>query len=100
MKTVRGRIAGAAAVLAAAGWLAGAAGAGAAGVHGMDTIKKAKELGITSVTNCQSCHVDKLPKKNEPQKLNDMGKWLMDQKEARKAKEIDVAWLKEYKPAK
>ena len=59
--------------------------------------KKAKELGITSVQNCQSCHVDKMPKKGAD-KVNEMGQWLVDQKEARKAKEIDVAWLKEYKP--
>ena len=87
---------------AAAAWLAGAAvsGAPAAGNHGMDTIKKAKELGITSVTNCQSCHEEKLPKKGDPVKLNDMGKWLVTQKTEKKAKEIDVAWLKDYKPAK
>ena len=66
---------------------------------GADTAmqKKAKELGIASVQNCQSCHVDKLPKK-DAYKVNEMGQWLVDQKEARKAKEIDVAWLKEYKP--
>ncbi len=59
--------------------------------------KKAKELGIASVQNCQSCHVDKMPKKDSA-KVNEMGQWLVDQKEARKAKEIDVSWLKEYKP--
>lgn len=59
--------------------------------------KKAKELGIASVQNCQSCHADKMPKKGSA-KVNEMGQWLVDQKEARKAKEIDVAWLKEYKP--
>jgi hypothetical protein len=59
--------------------------------------KKAKELGIASVQNCQSCHVDKMPKK-DAYKVNEMGQWLVDQKEARKAKEIDVSWLKEYKP--
>ena len=60
--------------------------------------KKAKEAGITSVTNCQSCHVAKLPKKTEHE-LNEMGNWLVAQKETRKAKAIDVAWLKDYKPA-
>jgi hypothetical protein len=59
--------------------------------------KKAKELGITSVQNCQSCHVDKMPKKGSA-KVNEMGQWLLDQKGARKAKDVDVAWLKEYKP--
>jgi len=57
--------------------------------------KKAKELGTAGVQNCQSCHVDKLPKK-EAHKVNARGQWLLDQKEKRKAKEIDVAWLKEY----
>jgi mono/diheme cytochrome c family protein len=58
--------------------------------------KKAKELKIASVQNCQSCHTDKAPKKGAAA-VNAMGKWLVDQKKARKAKEIDVAWLKEYK---
>jgi hypothetical protein len=66
---------------------------------GLPMQKKAKELGIASVQNCQSCHVDKMPKKDGA-KVNEMGQWLVDQKAARKAKEIDVAWLKEYKPSK
>lgn len=57
--------------------------------------KKAKELGITSVTDCMSCHGEKLPKKGAST-LNDRGKWLVAEKEKRGAKEIDVAWLKEY----
>jgi len=75
------------------------AGAAAGAEAGLPLQKKAKELGITSVQNCQSCHVDKTPKKDSA-KVNDMGQWLIDQKEARKAKEIDPAWLKEYKPSK
>lgn len=59
--------------------------------------KKAKELKIESVVNCQSCHTDKVPKKGAAA-VNAMGKWLVDQKAARKAKEIDAAWLKDYKP--
>jgi hypothetical protein len=84
----------------AAAWTLGAVAGTAAGVHGMETIKKAKELGLTQVQNCQSCHEEKLPKKGDPVKLNDMGKWLQSQKTERKAKEVDVAWLKDYKPAK
>jgi len=60
--------------------------------------KKAKELQIAGVASCQSCHTDKMPKKGAAS-VNAMGKWLVDQKAARKAKEIDVAWLKDYKPA-
>jgi mono/diheme cytochrome c family protein len=59
--------------------------------------KKAKELQIVSVQNCQSCHADKVPKKGAAA-VNEMGKWLVDQKKARNAKAIDVAWLKDYKP--
>ncbi len=58
--------------------------------------KKAKELGFTGVTNCQSCHVDKLPKKGAAAAFNDRGKWLVEQKDKRKPKEVDVAWLKDY----
>ena len=57
--------------------------------------KKAKELGIAGVQNCQSCHAEKLPKKGAST-LNDRGKWLMAEKDKRKAKEVDVAWLKDY----
>jgi mono/diheme cytochrome c family protein len=59
--------------------------------------KKAKELKIASVQNCQSCHTDKVPKKSAAA-VNEMGKWLVDQKKEKKAKEVDVAWLKDYKP--
>jgi mono/diheme cytochrome c family protein len=59
-------------------------------------MKKAKELKIASVQSCQSCHVDKMPKKGAAP-VNAMGNWLVDQKAARKAKGIDVAWLAEYK---
>lgn len=56
--------------------------------------KKAKEAGFPA-TNCQYCHVDKLPKK-ESHEMNDRGKWLVAQKETKKAKEVDVSWLKDY----
>lgn len=64
---------------------------------GVPMQKKAKELGLTMVQNCQSCHVEKMPKKDSAA-VNEMGQWLIDQKQARKAKEIDVAWLKDWKP--
>jgi mono/diheme cytochrome c family protein len=57
--------------------------------------KKAKELGIKGVENCQSCHNEKLPKKDAVTN-NERGKWLVDEKDKRKAKEVDVAWLKDY----
>jgi hypothetical protein len=39
--------------------------------------------------------VDKLPKK-DAHKVNERGQWLLDQKAKKNAKEIDVAWLKDY----
>ena len=56
--------------------------------------KKAKELGFP-VENCMYCHSEKLPKKGAVTN-NDRGKWLVSEKDKRKATEIDVAWLKEY----
>jgi hypothetical protein len=56
--------------------------------------KKAKELGYPA-TNCQYCHVEKLPKKGA-MTHNERGKWLLDQKAKHGAKEVDAAWLKDY----
>ena len=60
----------------------------------MDMQKKAKAAGF-KVENCMYCHVDKLPKK-EAATLNDRGKWLVAEKDKRKAKDVDVEWLKDY----
>ena len=60
----------------------------------MDIQKKAKAAGYEA-TSCQYCHVDKLPKK-EAHEMNDRGKWLVEQKTKKSAKEVDVTWLKEY----
>lgn len=60
----------------------------------MDMQKKAKAAGFEA-NNCQYCHVDKLPKK-ESHAANDRGKFLVEEKEKQKAKEIDVSWLKNY----
>ena len=57
--------------------------------------KKAKELGFDA-TNCLYCHADKMPRKGAAT-YNDRGKWLQAEKDKRKAKEVDVAWLKDYK---
>ncbi len=59
--------------------------------------KRAREAGIVTVKSCQSCHVVKLPKK-DAHELNDMGQWLLKEKDNRKAKDIDVVWLKDYTP--
>jgi hypothetical protein len=60
----------------------------------MDIQKKAKAAGFAA-DNCQYCHVDKLPKKDAHDN-NDRGKWLVAEKDKRKAKEVDPAWLKDY----
>lgn len=60
----------------------------------MDIQKKAKEAGFPAA-NCQYCHVEKLPKKGASTN-NERGKFLEAQKEAKKVKDIDVAWLKDY----
>ena len=54
-------------------------------------VKKAQELGFKDIKNCQSCHTAKMPG------LADLGNWLVAEKTKRKATEIDLAWLKDYK---
>ena len=56
--------------------------------------KQAKAAGV-DVKNCQTCHVDKLPKKDS-HTLNDAGNWLVAEKEKRGASKVDGAWLKDY----
>lgn len=73
-----------------AGWMALTATSSAT----LPMQKKAKELGY-AVQDCTFCHGEKLPKKGA-MTLNDRGKWLVVEKEKRSAKEVDVAWLKEY----
>ena len=60
----------------------------------LDMQKKAKAAGFPAA-NCQYCHVEKLPKKGA-MTLSEKGKWLVAEKDKRKAKEADGAWLKDY----
>lgn len=60
----------------------------------MTFVKAAKDAGIPGVTSCASCHVG-APKKGG--EMNERGKWLISQKAAKKAAEVDVKWLKDYK---
>jgi hypothetical protein len=71
-------------------WLAGTGVATAT----LPIQKKAKALNYPA-TSCQYCHVEKLPKKGA-ETSNERGKWLHEEKEKRKAKEVDPAWLKDY----
>lgn len=81
-------------ILAAAVVIAGAGFASAT----VAMQKKAKEVGL-DVQNCLYCHSEKVPRKGAAT-CNDRGEWLRAQKEKRQAKEIDVAWLKDYKEKK
>lgn len=58
--------------------------------------KSAKAAGFADAGKCTYCHGEALPKKGATT-LNDRGKWLVAEKDKRKAAEIDGAWLKEYK---
>ncbi len=60
-------------------------------------LKGAKDLGLPA-QNCLYCHTVKLPKKEtfKPEELNDRGKWLLGEKDKKKAAEVDLAWLKDY----
>lgn len=62
----------------------------------MPFLKKAQDLGFADAKNCQYCHVDKMPKKGASEG-NERGKFLIKMKADKKAAEVDVAWLKEYK---
>ncbi len=59
-------------------------------------VKQAKELGFTEITSCKSCHVDAMPKKGAST-ANERGKFLLKMKADKKAAEVDLNWLKEYK---
>ena len=59
-------------------------------------LKKAKDMGFTEITSCQSRHVDKMPKKGASEG-NERGKYLIATKNAKKAAEVDLNWLKDYK---
>ena len=56
--------------------------------------KKAKELGFPSA-NCLYCHNEKLPTKGKVTN-NERGAFLVKMKEEKKAKEADMAWLKDF----
>jgi hypothetical protein len=61
----------------------------------LDIQKQAKAAGVDA-KNCLYCHVDKLPKKDKGlHESNDVGKCLIAQKEAKKAKAVDGAWAKD-----
>ncbi len=56
-------------------------------------LAKARKFGAK---DCTFCHVH--PEGGEP--WNERGSWLLKEKEKRKAENIDVEWLSEFKPGK
>jgi len=59
-------------------------------------LKQAKDLGFKEITSCKSCHVDAMPKKGASEN-NERGKFLVKVKAEKKAAEVDLNWLKDYK---
>jgi len=59
-------------------------------------VKESKDMGISEIRNCNSCHQSQQASKFSSEDLNDVGKWLVERKKGKGAKEIDVAWLKDY----
>ena len=56
-------------------------------------LAKSRKFGAK---DCTFCHID--PQGGPP--WNDRGKWLITEKDRRKADVVDVEWLAEYKPGK
>ena len=84
------RIGGITALLVALAWIA------LSGTSSADLAiqKQAKAAGVDA-KNCQFCHTASLPKKDSHE-LNDLGKWLVSEKDKRGAKAVDGAWAKDY----
>jgi hypothetical protein len=59
-------------------------------------LKKAKELGLPGIDNCMACHIST---EKGAVKWNERGLWLKAKKQELNAEEVDVTWLKDYKPA-
>ena len=57
-------------------------------------VKAAKDAKIEGITSCVACHKG-VPKKGG--EMTERGAWLIAQKASRKAAEVDVTWLKDYK---
>ena len=60
-------------------------------------VGKAKGAGLPA-QSCQYCHTSKVPKKDtfKVDELNERGKWLMAEKDKRKATAVLAEWLKDY----
>ena len=62
-------------------------------------VKKAQDLGHKElVANCASCHKAKLPTAKDWTLNDTLGAWLEKKKKTAGVKEVDLKWLKDYKP--
>jgi uncharacterized membrane protein len=61
----------------------------------MPFVKKAQEAGFAEVKDCKACHAA-LPVKKDGE-MTERGKFLKATKAEKKAAEVDVNWLKDYK---
>ena len=62
-------------------------------------VKKAQDLGHKDmVANCASCHTAKLPTAKAWTLNDSLGAFLAKKKKDAGAKEVDLKWLKDYKP--
>lgn len=59
-------------------------------------VKKAQGKGFKQIVDCKSCHTEK----NDAKHLTELGTYLMDRKTKAKAEEVDLDWIKDYKPKK
>ncbi len=60
----------------------------------MPFVKKAQELGFADIKACTACHAG-VPKKDGD--MTERGKFLKKTKADKKAAEVDLNWLKDYK---
>jgi NADPH-dependent glutamate synthase beta subunit-like oxidoreductase len=59
-------------------------------------IQKEAKAATYPATNCLYCHNEKIPVKGKVVTHNERGTFLVKVKEEKKAKEVDVAWLKDF----
>lgn len=59
-------------------------------------LKKAKGMGLPGIDTCMACHISTEPGNA---KWNERGLWLKAKKQGLNAGEVDVTWLKDYKPS-
>jgi hypothetical protein len=69
----------------------------ASATAGAEMLVKVRSAGLPAKT-CQYCHTQAVPTKETyaPDELNPRGRWLLDDKHARRLKAVDLQKLKAY----